>query len=153
MGFDMWRFLASPSSAAEQASAKAKQKRKRQRRDEEIDTRLPWFISVVFFAFIAWVLFGDAVLIGLARMGDPLPGYVTWLIIAHGVATIVALVFVLNGWGWARLALLALCLVQLAFDQAVITRWYLIIDALLLVVLVIKPANRYFSNCAAARAR
>jgi len=152
MGFDMWRFLASPSKAAAQAGTKSKGKGPRKRRSGDIDTKLPWFISAVFFVFIAWVIFGDAILIGLARMGDPLPAWFTWLIVAHGVAVIVALVFVLNGWGWARLALVVLCLLQLLFDQTILTRWYLIIDALLLVVLVIKPANRYFANCAAARA-
>jgi len=152
MGFDMWRFLASPSRAADQAGAKSKRKGKRTRQSGDIDTRLPWFISAVFFVFLAWVIFGDAILIGLARMGEPLPTWFTWLVVAHAVATIVALVFVLNGWGWARLALVVLCLAQMLFDQTVLTRYYLIIDVALLIVLVIKPANRYFQNCAAARA-
>ena len=155
MGFDIFRFMASPQRAVEEEDKvlreQSKQQKLRRRRDP--DVRLPWFVSVVFFVFIARVLLGDAILLGLSWMGDPLPGWFNALLAVHVVAVIVTLVFILNGWGWARVVLLVLSLSQLLFDATLITRWFLLADVLLLVVLVIKPTNQYFLNCAEYRAR
>jgi len=155
MGFDIFRFMASPQRAVEEEDKALREAAKPQKwsRRRDPDVRLPWFVSVVFFVFIARVLLGDAILLGLSWMGDPLPGWFNALLAAHVVAVIAALVFVLNGWGWARVALLVLSLAQLGFDSTLITRWFLLADALLLVVLVIKPSNQYFINCADYRAR
>ena len=153
MSFDMWRFLASPNRAAEEAKVRGKGKSRR-RRHRDADTRLPWFVSVIFFLLLARVVLGSVALIGFARgFGDPLPAWWTVLVVVHGLAMVVALVFLLNGFGWARVALLALSLAQLAFDATLITRWFLLFDVVLLVFLVIKPANRYFTNCADVRAK
>lgn len=142
MGFDMWRFLASPNNAS---------KPPKRQRQKNPDTRLPWFISVIFFVFLVRVLLGSAFLFALST--GFMPSWFTLLIVAHAVAMVVALVFVLNGWGWARLVLLALSVVQLVFDQTLVTRWFLLADALLLAILMIRPAGRYFSRCADARVK
>jgi len=155
MGFDIFRFMASPQRAVEEEEQVLREQAKPQkwRRKRDLDVRLPWFISVVFFVFLARVLLGDVILLGLSWIGDPLPGWFNALIAAHAVAVIVALLFMLNGWGWARVALLVLSLAQLLFDATLITRWFLLVDALLLAVLVIKPSNQYFTNCAEYRSR
>jgi len=153
--FDMWRFMSSPNAAADAARGSASKKKKKRSRpgdEDEIDNALPWVVSLVFFVFLARVILGSLILLVFAwGFGDPLPVWFSWLVIAHGLVFVIVLVFVLNGWGWARLAVLVMSLSQLLLDQTAITRWYLLFDVILLVVLMLKPAAKYFANCAAVR--
>ena len=154
MGLDIWRFMASPSKAVERERASQRRSKKQHRPNRDVDTRVPWFVSLVFFAGLASSIISSALLLGLAiGVGDPMPAWFNYLIIGQGVALIVSIVFILNGFGWARLAWLVLALAQLWFDQTLFTRWFLLANLVMLVLLVIKPANRYFSNCAASRRR
>jgi len=156
MGLDIWDFMASPSQAVERERSVKRQRKHQQRRDPDPDpdTSVPWFVSLVFFAGLASSIVSGALLIGLALgVGDPMPAWFNGLLIAEIVAMIAALVFILNGFGWARLAWLVLAVAQLWFDQTLFTRWFLLANLVLLVILMIKPASRYFANCAAARIR
>ena len=146
MGFDFWRFMNSPGQAAQQAPRPRKARGKPER------PRVPWWISVCFFAgvfrAILWVL---TMLVVSTSIGEPMPAWFNWLVVAYGVAMVVVLVFILNGFGWARLAYLALALVQLFYDQGIISKYFLIFDVIVLVVLLLPPSVRYIVTSAAAR--
>jgi len=145
-GFDLWRFMSSPNTAAE-ASRKAKRGKGPYEKP-----RVPWWISITFFAGVLRVLLGTLFLLGISiGYGDPMPAWFNWLIILHGVAMIAALVVMLNGFGWGRVAWLALALLQLLLDQGMITRYYLGLDIVLLVVFVLPASNRYMAECADGR--
>ena len=145
--FDFWRFMNSPSNAVEPASIP-----KKGRGSHPARPRVPWWISVCFFTGLLRTVIGVLTLLTVSiSIGEPMPNWFNWLIVAYGVAMVVALVFMLNGFGWARLALLALALAQLAFDQGIITKYFLLFDVALLVVLVLPPSVRYIVSSAAAR--
>jgi len=148
MGFDLWRFMASPTSAADRSRTA-----RRQRKPVGVQRPpVPWWISVVFFVGSARVLLGTFVLFALATgIAEPMPAWFDWLLVAHGVALIVCLVFMLNGFAFARLAWLVLVLAQLVFDQTAITRYYLMFDAVLLAITLLPASSRYMGLCADAR--
>ncbi|MCL2782581.1 MAG: hypothetical protein FWD80_01190 [Propionibacteriaceae bacterium] len=151
MGDNLWNFMASPNRAvAKQSDGRGKGKKSRRR---ETDVKLPWFVSLAVFLDVARVLLGTLLLLGLSggAYGDVMPNWFLGLIIVHGLAMIATLVFILNGFGLARLALIALAVGQLWFDQSLITRYFLLIDALIIVVFFIGPSNRYFAACDQAR--
>jgi len=138
-----WRFMASPHGGSSSG-------KKRRRKTEK--PGVPWFVSVTFVIAILRILVVTLFLLALAvAVDDPLPGWIDGLIIAHGAAMIVALVFVLNGFGWARLAWAALSLAILGFVQDPLVIYVLVFDLLVLVVFVLPPSNRYMAACAAAR--
>jgi len=148
--------MASPNTAADEVREAAREKtRDRKRRlakDKDIDNSLPWFVSLVFFVFLARIILGTFILLAFGwGIDDSLPNWLAWVVIAHGIAYVIVLVFVLNGWGWARLAVLVMSLSQLFLDGTQITRWYLLFDVILLVILMLRPSARYFENCAAVR--
>ena len=152
--FDFWRFMNSPSRAVEPATrAKSIRGGRRGGRPDKTERpRVPWWISVCFFIGIFRVILGVLTLLAVSTgIGEPMPAWFNWLIIAHGVAMIVTLVFILNGFGWARLAYLALALAQLALDQGIITKWFLLFDVAVLVVLILPPSVRYIVTSATAR--
>jgi len=144
MAFDFWRFMSSPHGTASPS--------RQSRRRKTDKPGVPWFISATFFVGVLGVLAGALVLLALSvGLNDAMPGWFDALILVHGAALIGTLVFVLNGFGWARLAWVVLCLAQLAFDQGIVTRYFLIFDLTVLVVLVLPASNRYMTACAAAR--
>jgi len=147
MPFDFWRFMASPSSAG--GASRRGGARKRGRKGKP---GVPWWISVLFFVALLRVLLGTLILYGLSlAVDEPMPAWFDALILVHGVAMIVALVFILNGFGWARLAWLALAFAQLGFDQGELTRYFLIFDIAALIVLTLPASGRYMAACAGAR--
>jgi len=152
--FDFWRFMNSPSRATE-SQARAKNSRGGRRGGRPVKTerpRVPWWISVCFFVGVFRVVLEVLMLLAVSTgIGEPMPVWFNWLIVAHGVAMIVTLVFVLNGFGWARLAYLALALAQLALDQGIISKWFLLFDVVVLVVLILPPSVRYIVTSATAR--
>jgi len=139
--------MASPNDAVE------KNRRQKKRRPKSPDTRVPWSLSVAFFVDVARVLLGTLLLVGLSLgSGDfVMPGWFVALLIIHGAAMIAALILVLNGFGWARWVVLALALLQLLFDQTQVTRYFLVVDVLVLVVFMLRPSKRYFEACEAVR--
>ena len=113
---------------------------------------LPWFISVTFFVAVLRVLVVTLLLLALAvGLDDPMPRWFDGLILAYGGAMIAALLFILNGFGWARLAWVVLSLVIIAFLQDPIVLYVLAFDLVILLVLVLPPCNRYMTACAGAR--
>lgn len=149
MSFDFWRFMSSPSKAVSDEPVTKKQQRKK---GPPPDIRLPWFISAAMFTDIARVLLGTLVLWAIGYdYGDAQPAWFFVLLIAHGAAMIIALVFVLNGFGLARLVLIVLAIGQMWFDQTLLTRYFLLADVLIYIVFFIRPASRYFAACEQAR--
>ena len=157
MAFDFWRFMQSPSKAVERTRRPGKPSNRRTSKAKLAPPerpRVPWWISICFFIGIVRVLLGTLTLLGFSVSGDEqMPAWFNWLLIAHGAAMIVALVFILNGFGWARLALLILALAQLAFDQGYLTKFFLLFDAAVLIVLLLPRSAAYFAASAAARVR
>ena len=165
MGFDLWRFMASPNQAAGRdqpagrssgKSAKGhpnkKGKNRKTARAKNPDAKVPWSLSLAFFVGLLGALAGDGLLLAVAwGYGEPLPVWRNLLIVAHGLAMIVALVLVLNGFGWARLALALLAVAQLSFDATLLTRYFLLLNLVVCVVFFLKPANRYCAACATLR--
>ncbi|MCL2490976.1 MAG: hypothetical protein FWF36_09725 [Propionibacteriaceae bacterium] len=144
MAFNYWKFMASPHGGTSSS--------RRKRRGKTEKPGVPWFVSTTFVIATLRILFVTLLLLALAvGVDDPLPGWIDALIIAHGAAMIVALVFVLNGFGWARLAWAALSLAILGFVQDPLIIYVLVFDLLVLVVFVLPPSNRYMTACAAAR--
>jgi len=122
------------------------------RRGVPVKPGVPWFVSVTFFVAVLRVLAFTLLLLVVAIGFDPpSPRWLDALIMAHGAAMITALVFVLNGFGWARLAWLVLSLAQFALLADIITVWVVAFDLVVLVILLIPPSNRYMTGCAAAR--
>lgn len=148
-----WRFMSSPSSTRPSSPSSVRPpSRKSGSHGRQGKPGVPWWISAVFFVGLLRVLLGVLILYGLSlSVAEPMPGWFNALIFIHGAAMIVTLVFILNGFGWARLAWLVLAVAQLAFDQGVITRYILMVDIAVLVVLVIPGSNRYMARCAAVR--
>ena len=165
MGFDLWRFMASPNQAAGRdrpagrlggKSAKGRPKKKgknrKSARAKNPDAKVPWSLSLAFFVGLLGTLAGDGLLLAVAwGYGEPLPVWRNLLIVAHGLAMIVALVLVLNGFGLARAALAVLAFAQLTFDATLLTRYFLLLNLAVCVVFFLKPTNRYCAACATLR--
>ncbi|MCL2652199.1 MAG: hypothetical protein FWD63_00200 [Propionibacteriaceae bacterium] len=143
MAFNYWKFMSSPHSTG---------RSRKKRGDKTEKPGVPWLISLTCAIATLWVLFVTLLLLAVAiGFGDPLPGWMDALIIAYGVAIIVALVFVLNGFGWARLAWAVLSLAILGFLQDPLIIYVLVFDLLVLVLLLLPPSSRYMKACAASR--
>jgi len=144
MAFNYWKFMASPHATAS--------RHPRKRRGKTDKPGVPWFISVTLFVALLRVVAVTLLLLAISvGLDDPLPRWFDGIIIVYGATMIVALVFILNGFGWARLAWLLLSLALLGFIQDVIIVPVLIFDLAVLVVLILPPSNRYMTACAAAR--
>ena len=149
MGFDYWRFMSSPTR-----TVTAVRRRPTDKQRQRADTRVPWFVSAAFFTGLARVVVGTLGLLAITLgFGDPSPVWFWVLIIVHGAAMIAVLILVLNGFGWARAVFLVLSLAQMAFDQTLITRYFVAVDVALAVVFFIRPSQRYFDACATVRAK
>ena len=150
MASEIWRFLASPNKAVDEERVKNK-KGKKASKQAPPNTRLPWVVSAAVFADLARVLFGTVVLLALAYEGDQMPNWFIALIFIHCAAMIATLVFVLNGFSIARLVLIVLAVGQLWFDQTILTRYFLLCDAVIVILFFIGPAARYFAACEQVR--
>jgi len=136
--FDIFRFLSSPSGAVSEA------RRKRAHSNKKTDMpAVAWSVSVGFFIGLFGVIISAVILNGLAWVAD-MEKWFSWLVIAHALAMIVSLVFVLNGFPWMRLVYAALALAQMAFDQTLVTRYFIIVFLIAGILFIIPPANRYF---------
>jgi len=145
--FDIWRFLSSPDTAVDKARQKRARSKKKTNKPQVI-----WSVSLGFFLGLPGVIFSDIILGSLSWLAE-MPLWFSWLITAHALAMLVCLVFILNGFGWARLAFAALALSQLAFDQTLVTRYFMIIFAIIGLLFVVRPSNLYFTDCTEARSR
>jgi len=144
VAFDFWRFMASPNQAARH--------RRRAGRGAVDRPRVPWWISICFIVGLLRAIVGTLTLLALSvSVDEPMPAWFNWLVLLHGVALVVALVFLLNGFGWARLALLVLTFAQWGFDQAMITKYFTLLDIAILIVAVLPASAAYIGRCADAR--
>ena len=151
MAFDFWRFMSSPHGGVP-SQGRASTGRTTAKTPEK--PGVPWFVSLICVIAIVRVLIVTLLLLALSAGGDdPMPRWFDGLLLIYGAAMIAVAVFILNGFGWARLAWLVASLAIIAFLQDPIVIYVLVFDLLLLLVLVLPPSNRYMSACAAARGR
>jgi len=147
MAFDFWRFMASPHGSVSPSGKSGRGKPASTKKPG-----VPWLVSVTFFVALLRVLVVTFLLLALAAgLDDPMPTWFDALLLAYGAALIVVLVFVLNGFGWARLAWVVGSLTIIAFLQNPIVGYVLVFDLVVLLVLVMPASNRYMAGCADAR--
>jgi len=152
MAFDFWRFMASPHGSTSGGTGSYRRQKRRGTPTKAEKPRVPWFISVTFFVALLRVIAVTVLMLALsAAFDDPLPGWFNVLLLVYGAAMAAALVFVLNGFGWARLAWAVLAAAIICFVQDPVILWVIAFDLVVLLVLFLPPSNRYMTGCAEAR--